>query len=122
MTSKNVNIDSILRFVKQSIFSKRHQFYAKLDRCAQAHLAEPGKRIAWPDALSVLTDEDWAAAALTISDSVPLGRGAPLEPAYCACDDADPAQCYCRNGEVACRCDCHSEIEAQPPREICSDG
>lgn len=75
-----LDIGSILRFVKQSIFSKRRVFFEKLESLANAHLDDKSLRLKWPDALTVLTDDDWIAATLSISDSVALHTPETSEP------------------------------------------
>lgn len=55
-----LDIGAMLAFIRQSIFSKRFRFYEALQKRAEAYL--PGARPAWPDALNLLTDEDWIAA------------------------------------------------------------
>lgn len=61
-----LDVGAILLKAHWAIFSKRHQFFRKLEELANAHLSDKSLSLLWPDALTVLTRQDWLEAARII--------------------------------------------------------
>lgn len=62
VTSNQCDVTKLLAFVKQSGFSKRYRFYRTLQERVATKLDDPSVMPAWPDALNLVNDEDWATA------------------------------------------------------------
>lgn len=70
--------DEILEEVRKELFSVRHAFFGLLDR---ATIKPNVGKMAWPDALTILTLEEWNAAyegAMAFRDACRRGERPPM--------------------------------------------